>query len=208
MKDEEFVFVSDVREKKRIASGAFHKRTHAGKGGAVRFPSDYMSKKELNAMNGEMKSYNLNDPMTWKDFKLLPDDIKALYIKILREKFHVNDCMIFKMLGVSQQYGSKVFCELGISAGKKGGRHTPDKEAWIKWTHGIPEGSTEDLDAVTVNQQALTISRADQRCDAIVPVSGTMTFVGDIRSVMGVMEALLGDVGTKITVAWNPVESE
>ena len=47
MTDERYTFVSDVRDKKRTARGAFNKRTHCGKGGAVKFPSDFMSKKEI-----------------------------------------------------------------------------------------------------------------------------------------------------------------
>ena len=54
MTDEKYTFVTDVAEKKRIARGSFNKRTHNGKGGKVRFPSDYLSNKERNKMNGEI----------------------------------------------------------------------------------------------------------------------------------------------------------
>ena len=63
MTDEKFVFVSDVAEKKRTARGSHNKRTHCGRGGTVRFPSDNMTRKELSKMNGEVKSYRMNDPM-------------------------------------------------------------------------------------------------------------------------------------------------
>ena len=40
-------------------------------------------------MNGECKSYRLNDPMAWKEFKSMPDDLKITYINLLRKKFNV-----------------------------------------------------------------------------------------------------------------------
>ena len=52
----------DIREKKKAASGSFHKR---GKGvkhgfsGALRTPSYYMSNKEKNQLNGELKVTNM-----------------------------------------------------------------------------------------------------------------------------------------------------
>lgn len=149
MTDEKFVFVSDVREKKQTASGAFHKRTHAGKGGAVKFPSDFMTKKELKAMSGEAVSYRLNDPMKWNEFKYMPDDIKVIYIKNIREKFRVPDTKIFEMLGISQQGGSNAFKKLGLSLGKGNKMKNFDSDAWFKWVNGIPAPqpvtSCEDL---------------------------------------------------------------
>ena len=69
MTDEKFVFVSDCADKKRTARGIHNKRTHAGKGGKVIFPSDYLTRKEREAMNGEVKTYALNRPMRWKAYK-------------------------------------------------------------------------------------------------------------------------------------------
>ena len=45
--DEQYEMIRDSREKKSIAASAFKQKTHCGKGGRVKFPSDYMSKKEL-----------------------------------------------------------------------------------------------------------------------------------------------------------------
>ena len=77
--DEQWDMIEDSISKKRTAQSARHRRTHCGKGGSVKFPSDYMTKKELQQMNGECKSYRLNDPMMWEEFKKLPDDIKTMY---------------------------------------------------------------------------------------------------------------------------------
>lgn len=52
MKDEEYIFRQESREKAITARGAHNRRTHCGKGGRVKLPSDYMTKKELEKMNG------------------------------------------------------------------------------------------------------------------------------------------------------------
>lgn len=91
MSDEKYEYIQDVKEKRFTARSSHNKRTHIGKGGSVRFPSDSMTKKQREAMNGECKTYRLNDPMSWDDFKDMPDDLKVMYIKQLRSKFNVPD---------------------------------------------------------------------------------------------------------------------
>ncbi len=99
--DEQWAMIEDSIDKKRTAASAFKQRTHCGKGGSVKFPSDFMSKKELKAMNGEVKSYRMNAPLSWEEFKELPDDLKVNYIQSLREKFNVPDYDLSQMFDVS-----------------------------------------------------------------------------------------------------------
>ena len=137
MTDEKFTFIKDLREKKRTATGAHHKRTHCGKGGAVRFPSDYKTAKELRAMNGEVKSYKLNDPMSWKEFKVMPNDIKIAYIKALRKRYNVSDTKIAEMMCVSQHTLSNLMVRLGIRSARQS-REKWDKDGWYAWVNGVP----------------------------------------------------------------------
>ena len=118
MTDEKFVFISESKEKKNIAHSARNRRTHAGKGGKVRFPSDYLSKKELQAMNSEVTAYKLNSMMTYKEFKAMPDDIKVTYIKLLRQKFNVPDMCLAKALGCSKGCFRLEVKRLGLNLGK------------------------------------------------------------------------------------------
>lgn len=119
LSDERYDFLSDSAEKKRIARGAHNRVT---KGGRARFSTDYMTAKEIKAMNGAINEYNLNKPMEWKTFKAMPDDLKIQYIKSLRETYGANDTQIAKMFGVSGWTISALNAELGISLGKKGAR--------------------------------------------------------------------------------------
>lgn len=68
-------FDFDVLEKKRIARSAFLKPRHSG----CTLPSDKMTRKEIAAMNGEVKTYNVTRPMKWSEYKRLPDDLKREY---------------------------------------------------------------------------------------------------------------------------------
>lgn len=155
MKDEEFVFRADSREKAITARSAKHTRTHCGKGGRVRLPSDNLSKRELKKMNGECKAYRLNEPMKWQEFKAMPDDIKVTYIKLLQQKFNVPFVHIGKMLGVTQKTISAEIIRLGLSEGKaaKGRRKKWDKEGFYAWWHGVDQLPTPVPEKLTVTQE-------------------------------------------------------
>lgn len=158
MTDEKYTFIEDVRDKKRTATGAYHKRTHCGKGGAIRFPSDFKTKKELNAMNGEVKSYKLNDPMSWAEFKAMPDDIKIAYITALRKKYNVSDTKIAAMLGVNQHSLTDMTARLGIRSGRAG-RAKWDADGWYAWVNGVPVAAKEEAEEAPVIEEKL------EKCD-------------------------------------------
>lgn len=68
-------------------------------------------------MNGDVKTYNLNKPMPWTEFKALPEDLKITYIKKLRNEFKVPDKNIAEMMGVNRATLCKFIKELGLSRG-------------------------------------------------------------------------------------------
>lgn len=94
-------FDYDVMQKKRIASGAVH-RKRGSKSKKCTLPSDYLTKKELKAMNGEVKSYNIHERMDWKKFKTLPEDMAIAHVNWLIETFGCNAEAIGRSLGVSK----------------------------------------------------------------------------------------------------------
>lgn len=225
MRDEEFVFQSDIREKKRTATGAFHKRTHAGKGGAVKFPSDFLTRKELNAMNkelnamnGEVKSYNLNSPMTWAEFKDLPDDIEIIYIKLLREKFDVPDARIAAMLGTSQQTFARYVAQLGINSGRQQKHKKFDAEAFNAWVNGKrpDEEANPGLETVFLEAEETTVDKnpvleeracfpaVEAKPVKVIPGQGSFTWEEvNIDDVLDYMRSVLaGAVGT-VAIAWK-----
>jgi hypothetical protein len=171
MTDEEYIFRTECAEKKRTARGSFNRLSHAGKGGRVKMPSDYMTKKERDKMNGEVQSYNLNSPMKWTQFKRMPDDIKREYINSLIEKFDPQQIAIAEMLGVSTWTLSNLCREqLGISF-ERGGAHGEGRNAafWA-WVNGATEAEQEAAPETDEKPAQKPQGGAE------VPESGTLVF--------------------------------
>ena len=221
MKDETYLFISDCRDKKNTARSARNKRTHNGKGGRVKFPSDYMTKKELKAMNGEVRSYRLNEPMSWKEFKAMPDDIKVTYIKLLRERYNVPDTHIAKMVGVTGVTFLKEVARLGICCGHRSGMVKWDKEGWLAWVNGVPAPAAEEVieehlevtieDPVEETEAEPVIAEKKERKFAIckaIPNTGNMVFEGKVEEVMNSVTALLGGAYVHISITWDVLDEE
>ena len=210
MTDEKFVYTQDVRDKKITARSARNKRTHNGKGGAVKFPSDYMTKKEINAMNGEVKSYRLNEPMNWQEFKSMPDDIKVSYIKLLRAKCNVSDRAMAEMFGIGQHTVSAETRRLGI-ASTHPGRKKWDKEGWLAFVNGVFVQADEDavpdevvVEAVTEVEEAEPITDATEQTavsEKFIPCCGDMVFVGTADAALKTVAVLLGGANVRINIA-------
>ena len=137
--DEQWEYMQDCKDKSITARSAKNTRSHCGRGGKVKLPSDYMTKKELKSMNGECKSYRLNSPMSWEEFKSMPDDLKVVYIKALREKYNVPNTALAEMFGICGPTLSRYFDTLGLSVGKAAAasKKTWEKEAFLAWRNGV-----------------------------------------------------------------------
>ena len=139
------MFYDECADRKRTARGAFNKRTHNGKRGRVKFPSDYLSKKEKSKMNGEIKVYKMNEPITYAEFKEYPDDLKKQYVNNLREKFDVSDTAIAEMMGINNKTLSRLLNIIHASGGRRGSRKA-DCEGFEKWknAHNVSYTSTDE----------------------------------------------------------------
>lgn len=129
LSDEEWELQQDCREKKSVAASAHKQRTHCGKGGC-KLPSDFMTKKEIKAMNGECVKYaSLKGPMNWTEFKRLPGDLKKEYVLSIRERFNAPNNAIADMFNVSPTCISKYFKCLGLVMSS----HEAAKSRWKEW---------------------------------------------------------------------------
>lgn len=90
-------------------------------------------------MSGECKAYSLNSPMTREQFLDMPDDLKIVYIKAIRNKYGTPDSVIAKAMGFGQQaFSNNVIGKLGIRNGKtRGGKTQWDKEGFFAWWNGV-----------------------------------------------------------------------
>lgn len=215
MTDEKYVFVTDCAEKKWTARGIHNKRTHTGKGGKVRFPSDYLTRKEREAMNGEVKTYSLNRPMRWKEFKLLPDDVRREYIENLQSRFGVMQKDLAAMLGVSVQTVGLETKKLGIKFPHRGGwaNHNnggfrafcaeelkaEPEEAPTETKQSVPEVAEKPPEEVKAPTTPLVQNRGG------APASGSLCFENTTTTdALNLVFSLLGPVSmAKLSVSWE-----
>lgn len=216
MSYEQRMFIQDSNEKKRIARSARHTRTHCGKGGTVKFPSDYLTAKERKAMNGKCEEYHLNEPMSWKQFKALPDDLKVEYIKTLRQKFNIPDSYVADMLGCGKSTLCALFDKLGLAKGAGHGARNWDKEAFNIWFGKVIETDAvltkDDIEKIMVKDDAAAIledkvPEPDYTYKTLVPDTGEMVFEGHIDDILRTLSMLLSDSKVHISVKWDVVEN-
>lgn len=100
MSDEMQDWFDEIRDKKITARSAKNRRGGGGRRGPAKLPSDYLTEKQLRAMNGEVETYRLGAPMNWAEFKAMPDDLKVVYIKKLRKLYSVPDEELANAMGV------------------------------------------------------------------------------------------------------------
>lgn len=98
MRDAEYIYYSDIQEKKRNARGTYNKKRQGGK--TVRLQNDHLKRKDWEKMNGKVQSYDLGKPMTWAEFKKLPTDLASRYMVALRDTFHMPLKEVAKIFGV------------------------------------------------------------------------------------------------------------
>lgn len=222
MNEYQWSLVSDSRDKKITARSARAARTHCGKSGAVKLPSDYLTKKELKAMSGECIKYaSLKEPMSWEEFKALPDDLKKEYIKSIRERFGAPDKYIADMLGVSGQCFGLYVRDLGLGLGKDAGANRKwEKEQFYAWRSGADENAEVAPVAVSETPEAPetdtassilsdTATEGSSREKILaVPYDGQLTFTCPADQALNMIGMILGNKNVTLSVTWRVIEDD
>lgn len=123
----------DSRDKAITARSARNRRGHTGKGGPVRLPSDFLTEKQLEALNGECKTYRLGEPMSFGHFADMPADLRVMYIRKLREKFNVPDMEIARMFGITIDMLLYYYQALGIKPSPVTNADAWNVVGWSEW---------------------------------------------------------------------------
>ena len=135
-------FDYDCLEKKRIARSA---KNHVNaRRGKCKLPHEYKTAKELRAMNGEVKTYNIREPLVKSQFLALPTDLAKEYLLWLQSEFKATDGQIGKMLGLSPAGAALYRKQLGVSSLGRGNQNRRNEAQIQKWESFIhPEVATE-----------------------------------------------------------------
>lgn len=100
-------------------------------------------------MNGECKTYRLNSPMKWTEFKIMPLEHQETYLKLLRQRYNVSDAQLAKMFGVAQSTATHYLKKVGLNrSGVFSGKEEWDKEGFWRWANGVPAETAEEIPVV------------------------------------------------------------
>lgn len=79
-------YYDDVKERKSVATGAYHKRNGA-KSKKCTLPSDNLTAAQRRKLNGPAREWNIKKPMPWGEFKSAPKTVQQLHLDFLRSEF-------------------------------------------------------------------------------------------------------------------------
>jgi len=150
-------FDYDVLQKKRVAAGARH-RVNGSKSKYCGLPSDRLSAAELKKRNGECRSFRMDAPCTWEQFKVMPDDLKQEYVTRLQELYGANNTMLGEMWGVSNVTVYAVLKRIGVASGGVNRSRMPRKEReiatarWSAFCNGVVGGSAKSEEPETPDE--------------------------------------------------------
>lgn len=202
MNDIEFILKEDIKKKKQAGSGYRYKK-NGSKSKKCSLPSDNLSKKEIEKMNGECKVYNLNKPMNYSNFCAMPFDLQIKYLETLRIKFGANQTDIAKMMNVAPStlasHRYKFLNNKPVFPSSN--RPRLDKDAWNRFINGEEtENAVEteqDEEVVsdtcgtdnTTESAYLPYSQVIPKADII---NGSMNLKGKANDIFRKMADILG----------------
>lgn len=228
--DEEYEYRQDVRDKAITARSARRMRTYNGKGGSVKFPSDFLTAKERKAMNGEVKTFNINNPITWADFKAMPDDLKKAYIKMIDHRFNAPNTYIAKMFGCNQRTLSLYLKDMGFDHGFRSGREKWAKDEFEAWCRGEELVNVSEVEAEMHNEsEQITVEPTAENTpvEPVVPAepdgrhviipdipgliiadTATVSFTGHSDEILATLMCMLKNNTVNLTVNWTIIKEE
>lgn len=184
-------FDYDCYQKKNIAHSAM-KRKCGSKSKKCKLPSDNISQKQWNERCGEVVSYQIGKPMTWREFGKLPKDLKEEYLNNLISEYSVNARNMADMFGVSVATIFRVVKNEELNVKFQKGRHPTGFEAeqfqkFLSGTldcaeHNAPQKDEDvpvhdaEVPAVSTGDDTTPKEHGSTRLDSF-----TMNFSGEIN---------------------------
>lgn len=207
----------DALQKKRVAQGAMHKK-NGSKSKKCTMPSDYLSKKEREALNGPVTEINLNQPMDWRSFKGLSDSLKVEYIKHLQEIYRPTCLMWGRMFGVTNHTVNVELRRLGINDPQRRCSKSEDRERWAVWNafckgvvgggdNQTPEEEKADTEALEAEEDVSKLADAvlaaiHPPVDESHPGRLDMTFTGwPDELTMTILRNMFHDQNVKVRIS-------
>ncbi len=178
MDDAEYLFRQTERELKRTGYGARHRKC-GSKSKSCKMPADYLTPAQKRKMNGDVKVYQLNKPMTWASFRAMPHDLQKQYIQNCVDnqgrKIDIADMMGCSIPAFDTYMSHHHRGEFSFAKG----RHEIS-DVWLEWVTDPSEKAAEEEPAKEVATPAPTPAK---KIVELTPATGTMTFCGEPEDV-------------------------
>lgn len=142
MKDEEYIFREDVREKAITARSAKKRSRRSGS----RFP--HYTEKEVRAMSGPTYTVKMGKPMSYEAFKALPESLQKDYIKDILSKYNVGTGAIAEVFGIAGTTCTTKLHKLGFRF-PKGFKPNRDDLARLREDFGLAPTKKTTLESVS-----------------------------------------------------------
>jgi len=135
-------FDFDCAQKKRIARGAFNRKGTTNRKGC-RLPHENLTKKELEKLNGEVFTLSITRPITWEQFKKLPNNLQEEYLDTQIKRFGVGLTTIgrdlFGLKGSDSMLANYVRDhDLDIVSAPPGRQPKAALDSWKRWISPAP----------------------------------------------------------------------
>lgn len=136
-----------------------------------------------------MATYNLSKPMTFAEFKTMPQDLQREYISKLRNTYHASAMQIGKMLGCADETARRIIRDLNFDTGLRLLMNPEQKQRWLAW-----QGITPDSDEPIVGPEEQPNTEPENKAEPIAPTCGAMQ--GGKLRLAGTAEEILDSLRT------------
>lgn len=150
-------FYETVRDRKALVPSARHK-VNGSKSKKCILPSDNLTAAEKKKLNGPMKTYAINQPMPWSEFKSMPHDLQQEHIDYIQNRFELGLVTISRVVfGMSDAALTLYAKRVGLKAESyKGARDKSKIDALRAWAKRGDDRWPEVEDVLNSLEEART----------------------------------------------------
>lgn len=159
-------FEYDCWQRKRIAQQAKYRKC-GSKSKKCSMSTDHMTQKQWKERNGKVVTVNLNQPITWDDFKALTASMQEEYLKHMMENYGANATSFAAMFEVQpltiRRYIQMNKLNIKFPVGHS--MSTAQKDAWDELLHGKTSNEDAEVEVEDVPATKLDEAASKQSMD-------------------------------------------
>lgn len=131
-------FYDDLKERKAMKSGAFHK-VNGAKSKKCTLPSDNLTPAQKRKLNGPVVQWNIKAPMSWADLKSMPIALQKEHLSFVQTEFRAPYSTLAEdYFGIDRSalsvYASRKGIKSALSTGTRA--RAEDRERLLLWKNG------------------------------------------------------------------------